>query len=419
MTAKTKLGVIADDFTGASDIASFLTENGLKTVQMNGIPTAFLAADADAIVVSLKSRSNPVAEAVEQSLSALEWLKQAGCNQFYFKYCSTFDSTAEGNIGPVTDALLTALGEQFTVICPALPVNGRTIFNGYLFVGEQLLNESGMQNHPITPMRDANLCRLMDAQAQGKTGLVQYQDLLKGAENVKAKFGELQRSGFRYAVCDAVDNSQLGVLAEAVADLKLVTGGSGLSAYMAACLSGGKQGDQAFVPTKGKTVVFSGSCSLMTNKQVAAYQAKAPSLRLSVGDTLNNPDYVPHLCQWVLENLHGEYAPMVYATVNAEELHRIQAKFGKQQTSEAIEQTFAKLAKLLLAQGVSNFITAGGETSSIVVQELGFSSFHIGKQIAPGVPWLKSTENPQIYLALKSGNFGQENFFSDAQEMMK
>ena len=201
------LGVIADDFTGASDIASFLVENGLSAVQMNGVPSKPLAESVDAVVISLKSRSNPVDEAIAQSLSALDWLQQNGATQFYFKYCSTFDSTAQGNIGPVTDALLAQLGADFTVITPALPVNGRTIFNGYLFVGDVLLNESGMRNHPITPMKDASLIRLMDAQAQGKTGLVAYADVIQGPVRVKERFAQLKEQGYRYTVVDAVDNS--------------------------------------------------------------------------------------------------------------------------------------------------------------------------------------------------------------------
>ncbi|PJG86108.1 3-oxo-tetronate kinase [Conservatibacter flavescens] len=411
------LGVIADDFTGASDIASFLTENGLKTVQMNGVPRQPLLEKVEAIVISLKSRSNPVNEAIEQSLQALHWLQDNGCEQFYFKYCSTFDSTEKGNIGPVADALLAELKENFTVITPALPVNGRTIFNGYLFVGNVLLNESGMQNHPITPMKDANLVRLMDAQAQGKTGLVTSADVFKGAENVKARFAELKEQGFSYAVVDAVDNSQLAVLAEAVADLKLVTGGSGLGAYMAARLSGGKKGDNAFVPNKGKTVVLSGSCSVMTNKQVNAYKEEASHKHLDVEQALNNPNYVEELYQWVNEHLNEELAPMVYATVPPEDLKAIQQKFGAERASYTIENTFAKLAQKLHAAGVANFITAGGETSSIVVQQLGFAGFEIGKQIAPGVPWLKALSEPTC-LALKSGNFGKEDFFKFAQGMM-
>ncbi|MBF4102188.1 four-carbon acid sugar kinase family protein [Gallibacterium anatis] len=411
------LGVIADDFTGASDIASFLVENGLRTVQMNGVPQTALEQETDAIVISLKSRSNPVQEAVQQSLEALHWLQNNGATQFYFKYCSTFDSTVQGNIGPVTDALLDALGEKFTIITPALPVNGRTIFNGYLFVGQVLLNESGMQNHPITPMTDANLMRLMDRQAQGKTGLVPYADVIKGADNVKRCFQQLQQQGFRYAVVDAVDNSQLAVLAEAVADMKLVTGGSGLAAYLAQHQAQGKR-HQAFVPPKGKTVILSGSCSVMTNKQVAYYQTKAATQWLDVEQVLSNDNYVEQLFDWVVEHLDDTQAPLVYATVAPEKLKQIQQQFGAETASQAIEQTFAQLAARLRNYGVTNFITAGGETSSIVVQKLGFKGFNIGKQIAPGVPWLGVLDAP-VYLALKSGNFGQEAFFSQAQEMMQ
>lgn len=412
------LGVIADDFTGASDIASFLVENGLKTVQMNGVPNTALAEKVDAIVISLKSRSNRVNEAIEQSLQALGWLQKSGCSQFYFKYCSTFDSTEKGNIGPVTDALLDALNDDFTVIAPALPINGRTIFNGYLFVGDVLLNESGMGNHPITPMRDANLVRLMDAQAKGKTGLVRYADVIRGAEHVKSCFAQLKQAGFRYAVVDAADNSQLAVLAEAVSDLKLVTGGSGLGAYMAARLSGGKKAEEAFVPKKARSVILSGSCSEMTNQQVNAYREKATALCLDVEKAVADANYAEILFEQILPHLDDTLAPMVYATVPPSELKQIQVQFGAEQASQAIEQTFAKLAQLLKEKAnVENFITAGGETSSIVVQKLGFSGFQIGKQIAPGVPWLKALGETTA-LALKSGNFGKQTFFTDAQGMM-
>ncbi|MDH3000575.1 hypothetical protein A1D23_01700 [Chelonobacter oris] len=413
------LGVIADDFTGASDIASFLVENGLSTVQMNGVPKRRLQSAVDAVVISLKSRSNPVEEAVQQSLNALNWLQHNGCTQFYFKYCSTFDSTANGNIGPVTDALMNALDTDFTVITPALPINGRTIFNGYLFVGQTLLNESGMQNHPITPMKDANLMRLMDAQADGKTGLVGYADVIRGADHVKCCFDQLKQQGYRYAVVDAVDNVQLAVLAKAIDDFKLVTGGSGLAAYMAAHKSKNtpqKTQKTALLPTKADSVVLSGSCSVMTNKQVEAYKTKAAHKWLDVEQSLNNPNYADELYQWVIEHLNDDYAPMVYATVPPQKLKEIQQQFGADNASHAIESTFATLAKKLKRYGVKNFITAGGETSSIVVQELGFDGFQIGKQIAPGVPWLKALDE-EVFLALKSGNFGSETFFAYAQEM--
>lgn len=265
-------------------------------------------------------------------------------------------------------------------------------------------------------MTDANLMRLMDAQAKGKTGLVAYADVIKGASRVQECFAELKAQGYRYAVVDAVDNSQLEVLAEAVADFKLVTGGSGLGAYMAARLSGGKKGTNAFTPTKGKTVVLSGSCSVMTNKQVEKYREKAPHFQLDVEQAIHNENYIEQLYQWVIANLDSEFAPMVYATVPPDALKAIQHQFGVDQASHAIENTFAKLAAKLKQYGVTNFITAGGETSSIVVQELGFTGFHIGKQIAPGVPWLKAVEE-DIFLALKSGNFGKEDFFEYAQGM--
>ncbi|WP_298046423.1 3-oxo-tetronate kinase [uncultured Cardiobacterium sp.] len=412
-----QLGVIADDFTGASDIASFLTENGLRTVQMNGIPARALPDGVDAVVISLKSRSIAAQEAVAQSLSALQWLQAAGGKQFFFKYCSTFDSTAAGNIGPVTDALLDALGEDFTVISPALPVNGRTIFNGYLFVGQVLLNESGMQNHPITPMRDASLPRLMDAQARGKTGLVAYPDMVQGAAHVRDCFARLRADGYRYAVADSVDNAQLAVLAEACRDLRLVTGGSGLGAYLAALLSGGKKGDNAFVPKKGATVVLSGSCSVMTNKQVATYKAVAPHRFVEAQSCIErSEDYAAELAAWVVSHLDDKHAPLLYATVPPDELKSIQQRFGMEKSSHAIEQVFAAVAEKLRAQGVVNFICAGGETSSIVVQRLGVDGFHIGKQIAPGVPWLRVLDG-EVYLALKSGNFGTEDFFAYAQGM--
>ena len=412
-----QLGIIADDFTGASDIASFLVENGLRTVQMNGIPQRPLPDGVDAVVISLKSRSNPVDEAIAQSLAALAWLRAQDCRQFYFKYCSTFDSTAQGNIGPVTDALLDALGADFTVISPALPVNGRTIFNGYLFVGEVLLNESGMRNHPITPMTDASLIRLMDAQSRGKTGLVAYPDVARGAARVRERFAELRRDGYRYAVVDSVDNAQLAVLADACADLKLLTGGSGLGAYVAARLSGGKKGCDAFVPRKALTVALSGSCSVMTNKQVAAYQAIAPTHFVEAERCIHEGEaYIEELYQWAVAHLGGEYAPLLYATVPPDALKAIQQRFGVAKASHAIEQTFAALAVKLKTHGVRNFINAGGETSSIVVQHLGVDGFHIGRQIASGVPWLRVLDD-DIYLALKSGNFGSEDFFAHAQRM--
>ncbi|QUJ69570.1 four-carbon acid sugar kinase family protein (plasmid) [Photobacterium sp. GJ3] len=413
------LGVIADDFTGATDIAGFLVENGMKTIQLNGVPTQTLTMDADAVVISLKSRSCPAEEAVADSVAALRWLQAAGCQQFYFKYCSTFDSTAQGNIGPVTDALMAELGTSFTVICPALPVNGRTVCHGHLFVNGELLSESGMRHHPVTPMTDANLMRLMDAQSNGKSGLVNYAVLDQGSAAVEAAFRELQRQGIRYAVVDTLSDQHLQTIGAACKDLKLVTGGSGLAAgiarhWVSAADKATAQALSAGRPQAGKTVVLSGSCSVMTNQQVGHYLAIAPHFALDVNACLTDSHYSQTVCEWVLANLDSEYAPLVYATANPELLKAIQAEFGAQASSRAVEQFFSQLAHALREHGVRNFIVAGGETSGVVTQSLGVKGFHIGPQIAPGVPWVKAIDQ-DLSLALKSGNFGDKSFFQKAQ----
>lgn len=412
------LGVIADDFTGATDIAGFLVANGMKTIQLNGVPQEAVPVEADAVVISLKSRSCPVDEAVAQSVSALKWLQAKGCQQFYFKYCSTFDSTPEGNIGPVTDALLDALDEAFTIICPSLPVNGRTVYQGHLFVQGDLLSESGMRNHPVTPMKDANLMRLMDAQATGKTGLVSYREIELGADNVAARFAELKQQGYRYAVVDTLNDQHLAAIGEACRHLTLITGGSGLAAGIAQnwseSLSDQSDAMQAGQPVSGPTVILSGSCSVMTNRQVAAYQPQAPHFALDVKRCLSESNYVDVVFDWVASHLGGKLAPMVYATAEPEMLHAIQAEFGAQASSQAVEQFFHQLVQRLQQHGVTNFIVAGGETSGVVTQSLKVKGFHIGPQIAPGVPWVKAIDQP-LSLALKSGNFGDEQFFTTAQ----
>jgi len=412
------LGVIADDFTGATDIAGFLVENGMRTVQLNGIPTEDFGAAADAVVISLKSRSCPVQEAVSDSVAALKWLQSQGCQQFYFKYCSTFDSTAEGNIGPVTDALLDALGEEFAMVCPALPVNGRTVYNGHLFVFGELLSESGMRNHPVTPMTDSNLINLMNAQSQGTTGLVNFQTIEQGSEATKQKFTELKAQGHRYAVVDAFNSDHLVTLGQAAKSLKLITGGSGLASGIAKNwvehLSDQSDAKQAGHPVKLPTVVFSGSCSVMTNKQVSVYKEKAPHFSINVEACLNDEQYAESAFNWVMSNNQGEYAPLVCATADASALKSIQNEYGAQASSHAVEQFFSKLSTKLQQSGVKNFIVAGGETSGVVAQSLAVKGFHIGPQIAPGVPWVKSIDG-ELSLALKSGNFGDEDFFAKAQ----
>lgn len=265
-----KIGVIADDFTGATDIASFLVENGLPTVQINGVPTGKMPEAIDALVISLKTRSCPVVEATQQSLAALSWLQQQGCKQIYFKYCSTFDSTAKGNIGPVTDALMDALDTPFTVFSPALPVNGRTVYQGYLFVMNQLLAESGMRHHPVNPMTDSYLPRLVEAQSTGRCGVVSAHVFEQGVDAVRQELARLQQEGYRYAVLDALTEHHLEIQGEALRDAPLVTGGSGLAIGLARqwAQENGNQARKAGRPLAGRGVVLSGSCSQMTNRQV-------------------------------------------------------------------------------------------------------------------------------------------------------
>lgn len=413
------LGVIADDFTGATDIASFLVENGLPTVQLNGVPQDDTPVDSQAVVISLKSRSCPVDQAVEQSLQALAWLQRQGCRQFYFKYCSTFDSTAQGNIGPVTDALLDALGEQQTVISPALPVNGRTVYQGYLFVMDQLLSESGMRNHPVTPMTDSNLMRLMEAQASGRCGLVNAVEMDRGADAVQEKLQQLVQQGVRYAVLDTLNEQHLLTQGEALKTMKLVTGGSGLAIGIARqwAQPGQEKAQSAGAPQGKKAVVLSGSCSTMTNKQVARYRQQAPAQSIDVSRCITAGDrsaYAAELSVWVEQQAEQPLAPLLYATAEPEQLQKTQQQYGIEAASQAVEALFAEVVKRLQQQGFSRFIVAGGETSGVVTQALGIRGFHIGPCISPGVPWVRAIEQP-VSLALKSGNFGDENFFARAQ----
>lgn len=415
-----RLGVIADDFTGATDIAGFLVANGLKTVQLNGVPQKDLSVQADAVVISLKTRSCPVDEAIEQSLAALKWLEANDCKQYFFKYCSTFDSTLQGNIGPVTDALLAALGESMTIICPALPVNGRTIYNGYLFVNSVLLSESGMRHHPVTPMTDSNLMRVMQAQSKGKAGNISYDTIEKGIDAVKVALEVNKSNNINYVVLDALNNNHLSIIGQAISSMKLLTGGSGLADGLARAYGFDRNNiyevEAAGAPQSGKTIILSGSCSQMTNSQVENYKKIAASIQVDIEKAINDKNYYNELVNWILEQPNDGLAPLVFATMAPDKLKNIQEKFGKQKSSEAIEQLFALIAIELSKNDFVRFIVAGGETSGSVTQALNIEGFAIGPQIAPGVPWVKAIGKP-LSLALKSGNFGNEEFFTVAQKL--
>lgn len=415
-----RIGVIADDFTGGTDIASFLVNGGLSAIQVTQLDEQKITTDVDAIVVSLKSRSCPAEEAVALSLEALRWLQQQGCEQIYFKYCSTFDSTAQGNIGPVTDSLLDALAQDITLLCPALPVNGRTVYRGYLFVNDVPLDESGMRNHPVTPMRDANVMRLMEGQATGRAANIPFPVIDAGVQAVRQAMADLRQAGYRYLVPDVLTSTHLETIAEASQTLTLLTGGSGLAGGLAAVLtrgssSGSVDASEAGKPANGgKTVILSGSCSVMTNAQVAAYAAEAPALPLDVARCMEGfADYVAEVTQWVCQQ-QGALAPLVYSTAG-DDVARIQARYGAKPASAAVEAFFAALALALAEHGFDHFIVAGGETSGAVMQRLQVGALYIGPQIAPGVPWVRAA-NTARFFALKSGNFGDQRFFFTAQD---
>lgn len=345
-------------------------------------------------------------------------MQQQGCKQIYFKYCSTFDSTAKGNIGPVTDALMDALDTPFTVFSPALPVNGRTVYQGYLFVMNQLLAESGMRHHPVNPMTDSYLPRLVEAQSTGLCGVVSAHVFEQGVDAVRQELARLQQEGYRYAVLDALTEHHLEIQGEALRDAPLVTGGSGLAIGLARqwAQENGNQAREAGRPLAGRGVVLSGSCSQMTNRQVAHYRQIAPAREVDVARCLSTETlaaYAHELAEWVLGK-ESVLAPLVFATASTDALAAIQQQYGAQKASQAVETLFSKLAARLAAEGVTRFIVAGGETSGVVTQSLGIKGFHIGPTISPGVPWVNALDKP-VSLALKSGNFGDEAFFSRAQ----
>jgi uncharacterized protein YgbK (DUF1537 family) len=412
------LGCIADDFTGATDLANMLVRGGMRTVQSIGIPTAEMAAnlDADAIVIALKSRTIPAGEAVEQSLAALQWLRERGCEQIFFKYCSTFDSTAAGNIGQVSEALLKQLGSDFTLACPAFPENGRTIFRGHLFVQDQLLSESGMQHHPLTPMTDANLVSVLQSQTTQKVGLLRYDSIARGVEGVRGRIAELRADGVSMAIADALSDADLYTLGEACADLPLLTGGSGLALGLPGNFrKAGKLRDidaARLEPVAGGEVVLAGSASVATNGQVAAWiETNRPALRINPLELAEGRPVVEQALAFAQSA--GETV-LIYATSSPEEVKAVQQQLGVERAGALVEDALGQIARGLLSAGVRRFVVAGGETSGAVVQALGVQLLQIGAQIDPGVPATVSSGAEPLALALKSGNFGGRDFFSKA-----
>lgn len=413
------LGCIADDFTGATDLANMLVRGGMRTVQTIGVPAAPPDPSAQAVVVALKSRTAPSDEAVAGSLAALEWLRSLGSRQFYFKYCSTFDSTDDGNIGPVADALMRALGTPFAIACPAFPENGRTVYRGNLFVGDLLLNESGMQNHPLTPMTDANLVRTLQRQTPSKVGLLRYDVVQRGVAAVRDARTQLLADGVRLAIADAISDADLHTLGEACANDALVTGGSGLALglpanFARAGLLDTASDAQRLASVAGHSVVLAGSCSRATQAQVAHWcEQGRPAFRI---DPLALADDAQRVVDDALAFARQRIAQepvLIYATSAPEEVAQVQRTLGTAASGALVESALARIARGLEEMGATRFVVAGGETSGAVVNALRVTSLMIGPQIDPGVPWTVS-DGARHALALKSGNFGTVDFFEKA-----
>ena len=421
MTPTTKriaLGCIADDFTGATDLANNLVRAGMRVVQTIGVPQSPLDVNVDAVVVALKSRTIPANEAVAQSLDALQWLQSMGAEQIYFKYCSTFDSTPEGNIGPVTEALMQALQTDFTIATPAFPDNKRTVFKGYLFAGDVLLNESGMQNHPLTPMTDPNLVRVMQAQTRHKVGLVDYQVIARGSDAIRARCDELKADGVQVAIVDSLSNDDLVTLGRALKGMPLVTAGSGVAIGLPQNFGITADSTAAKLPAaSGLQAIVSGSCSVATNGQVADFIASGrPALALDPLRIASGADVRAEALAWASEHLSSGPV-LVYSTAEPSAVREIQGRLGVEQAGAMVEQVIAGIARGLVEMGVRQLVVAGGETSGACVQALGIEQMRIGAQIDPGVPWCFASSPVAaegVHIALKSGNFGTSDFFTKA-----
>lgn len=417
------LGCIADDLTGATDLAIMLTRAGMRTLQVMQVPDASMKLDGyDAIVVALKTRTCPVAEAVDLSLKSANALLGLGARQLFFKYCSTFDSTDKGNIGPVADALMQKLGADLAIACPAFPTNKRTVYLGNLYAGDVLLSESPMKDHPLTPMRDSNLVRVLQRQTTGKVGLVPFAVVDKGPEAIAAAFAEARKRGERYVIVDAITDKHLVDMGTAAAGMKLITGGSGVALGLPANFV--RQGlmKAAAAPTsmsapKGRAAILAGSCSEATRGQVkAAKAAGIPAFEINPLDIAAGNLRVTDIMLWV-ERQPATAPLLVVSSADPAAVKSVQDKLGREKAGALVEALLAEVAKRLVATGTTRMIVAGGETSGAVVNGLGVTALEIGPEIDPGVPWTRAVGR-DLVLALKSGNFGAPDFFVKAWEKL-
>lgn len=404
-----KLGVIADDFTGASDIALTLAEGGMSVTQFIGVPAETAPDDLDAGVVALKSRTAPVSEAIADSLAACDWLLAQGVTQIVLKVCSTFDSTPDGNIGPVLEALAARLDAETILVCPAFPENGRSVYQGHLFVNDMLLNESGMQNHPLTPMTDADLRRVLGAQVSWPVDHVPIKRVTNGAASVLNSIP----NGKSMVIVDAIQDTDLWVIGAAAKKMKLLCGGSGIALGLPANF-GATAGSRIWQPVDGPGVVMSGSCSIATRGQVKAFANSNPAKEITAEDVMSGAVSAETLADWVVAQ---SKTPLVYSSADPEVVKQAQGKFGTEVVASKIESLFSDLAKILVARGIKRIVVAGGETSGAVTSALSASALQVGPKIAAGVPVVR-LDGGDVALALKSGNFGGKNFFSEALQRM-
>lgn len=416
------IGAVADDITGATDLCLMLSRSGLKTIQVIGLPDpAGMWLEADAVVIALKSRTIPAAQAVEMSLQAGRALQRAGARQILFKYCSTFDSTDAGNIGPVAEALMALTRSDLTIVCPSFPAAGRTVYKGHLFVGDRLLSESPLKDHPLTPMRDPDLVRVLGRQTSLPVGLIDITTIHEGVASVRRAFDGARAAGKRMLVTDTLTEADLLTLGAACADMPLVTGGSGIGLGLAANLSAGRPARDVsrMAAPQGRSVILAGSCSEATRGQVeAARAAGLPLLALDVQAVSSGSQSARDVADWVIAQ-SPDSIPLVYSSAAPDVLERIQKTLGRDASGALVEKTLGEVARYLRDAGFTCFLVAGGETSGAVVLALDVKMLAIGPEIAPGVPWTRSLQGPDLALALKSGNFGAPDFFLTAWSLLE
>jgi uncharacterized protein YgbK (DUF1537 family) len=412
MTTKRVLAAVADDVTGGTDLASLWRREGLTVMQTFGVPSKALP-PADAIVVSCKTRTAPVADAVTAARAAFSFLRQIGASQLYFKYCSTFDSTDTGNIGPVIEAGLDYLNADFTIACPAYPALQRTVYRGHLFVGDALLSDSPMRSHPLTPMTDSNLVRVLQRQCKRTVGLIPFEAVESGPVATHRCLMKHRSIGDSIVIADALNDEHLDTLAVATSEFPFVTGGAALGGVLARQRRGQAPCDTWHPPepTGGAVAVLSGSCSEATRRQVSFVAERMPSLPLDPV-ALDN-DYLRRVGEWAM-NAMARGSLLIYSTAEPMVVEGVHATLGRQRSAKNIEDAFGRIAQHLAAAGVRHFIVAGGETAGAVIDALGIKVMAFGDEIDPGVPWAYSVDPPGYTLALKSGNFGSHEFFAKA-----